>query len=165
MFLSDKRNIGFWHRTRNISENIDIAQFGGQAGMGTEHMLVCLLDRVLQLLDRNQDRSAVIMALVDWKAAFDHQDPTLAIEKFILLGVRPSLIPLLASYLTDRQMKVKFNGEMSEFFALIGGGPQGTLLGQLEYLVQSNDNANIVSPEDRFKYIEDKESQVSIVRH
>ena len=39
--------------------------------------------------------------------------------------------------------------------ALIGGGPQGTLLGQLEYLVQSNDNADVVSPEDRFKYIDD----------
>ena len=70
------------------------------------------------------------------------------------MGVRPSLIPLLADYLTDRKMKVKFNGEMSEFLALIGGGPQGTLLGQIEYLVQSNDNADIVSPDDRFKYID-----------
>ena len=40
-------------------------------------------------------------------------------------------------------MQVKFNGELSEFLALIGGGPQGTLLGQIEYLVQSNDNADI----------------------
>ena len=32
---------------------------------------------------------------------------------------------------------------------------QGTLIGQLEYIVQSNDNADIVSPEDRFKYIDD----------
>ena len=79
----------------------------------------------------------------------------MAIKKFIQLGVRPSLILLLASYLTDRQMKVKFNGEMSEFMALIGGGPQGTLLGQLEYLVQSNDNADVVSPQDRYKYIDD----------
>ena len=38
---------------------------------------------------------------------------------------------------------------------LIGGGPQGTLLGQIEYLVQSNDNADIVSPDDRFNYIDD----------
>ena len=52
-------------------------------------------------------------------------------------------------------MKVKFNGEMSDFLALIGGGPQGTLLGGLEYLAQSNDNADIVPPEDRFKYIDD----------
>ena len=53
------------------------------------------------------------------------------------------------------KMKVKFNGEMSDFLALIGGGPQGTLLGGLEYLAQSNDNADVVPPEDRFKYIDD----------
>ena len=92
---------------------------------------------------------------MDWAAAFDRQDPTLAIVKFIKLGVRPSLIPLLASYLTDRKMKVKFNNEMSDFLTLIGGGPQGTLIGGIEYLAQSNDNADIVLPEDRFKYIDD----------
>ena len=52
-------------------------------------------------------------------------------------------------------MKVKFNGEMSKLLTLIGGGPQGTLLGGLEYIVQSNDNADIVPVEDRFKYIDD----------
>ena len=39
--------------------------------------------------------------------------------------------------------------------SLIGGGPQGTLIGGLEYIVQSNDNANIVPPKDRFKFIDD----------
>ena len=118
-------------------------------------MIVCFVDRILHLLDTYPDKSAVIATCLDWSAAFDRQDPTLAIVKFIQLGVRPSLIPLLASYLTDRKMKVKFNGEMSAFLTLIGGGPQGTLLGGLEYLVQSNDNADIVPEEDRFKYIDD----------
>ena len=139
----------------DIAENIDIGQFGGQPGIGTEHLVVCLLDRVLKLLDRHSERSAIIMAGLDWSAAFDRQDPTIAVKKFIQLGVRPSLIPLLSSYLTDRKMKVKFNGEVSDFLALIGGGPQGTLLGQIEYLVQSNDNADNIPPEDRFKYIDD----------
>ena len=52
-------------------------------------------------------------------------------------------------------MRVKFNGEVSEFLKLVGGGPQGALLGETEYLVQSNDNADTVKPEDRFKYIDD----------
>ena len=82
-------------------------------------------------------------------------DTTIAIQKFLNLGVRPSLIPLIASYLTDRKMRVKFNGEVSDFLALLGAGPQSTLIGQIEYLVQSNDNADIVSPEDRYKYIDD----------
>ena len=139
----------------DISKNIDIGQFGGQTGIGTEHMLVCFLDRVLQLLDKHSERSAVIATYLDWSQAFDRQDPTLAIIKFIKLGVRPALIPLLVSYLTDRTMQVKFNGEMSAFLALIGGGPQGTLLGGLEYLAQSNDNADSVPPKDRFKYVDD----------
>ena len=94
------------------------------------------------------------MAGVDWSAAFDRQDPTKGVQKFIKLGIRPSLIPVLSSYLTDRKMKVKFNNEMSEFLALIGGGPQGTLLGQTEYLVQSNDNTDTIPEDDSFKNID-----------
>ena len=118
-------------------------------------MVVSFLDRILELLDRHPDRSAVIATCLDWSQAFDRQDPTLAILKFIKIGVRPSLIPLLVSYLSDRKMKVKFNGVMSEFLSLIGGGPQGTLLGGIEYLAQSNDNADVVPPKDRFKYVDD----------
>ena len=139
----------------DISSNIDVGQYGGQPGIGTEHMLVGLVDRILKLLDENADRSAVIMTCLDWSAAFDRQDPTIAIQKFLKLGVRPSLIPLLCSYLSDRTMRVKFNGEVSALFTLIGGSPQGTLTGQIEYLVQSNDNADCIAAADRFKYIDD----------
>ena len=139
----------------DISDKIDVGQFGGQPGTGTEHMMVCLVDRILKLLDSTTDSVAVIAAMIDWSSAFDRQDPTLAIQKFIKLGVRASLIPLLASYLEDRKMRVKFNGKMSNEHDLIGGGPQGTLLGLIEYLVQSNDAADCVSEEDRYKYIDD----------
>ena len=138
-----------------ISENMDIGQFGGQKGTGTDHMIVCLLNRVLKLLDTNRDHSAVIAASIDWAAAFDRQDPTLAIKAFIEIGVRPALIPILISYLDDRKMQVRFNGELSDILSLIGGGPQGTLIGQLMYLVQTNNNADCVGDDDHFKYIDD----------
>ena len=118
-----------------LSEKIDIGQFGEQKGTGTEHIVVCLVDRILRLLD-STDSAVVIAAMIDWAAAFDRQDPTLAIKKFIHLGVRPSLVPLLVSYLSERKMK--FNGATSSEYSLIGGGPQGTLLGLIEYVVQSN---------------------------
>ena len=140
---------------QDINNNIDIGQFGGQKGTGTEHKIVCFVDRILQLLDTHPDKSAVIASCLDWSAAFDRQDPTLAISKFIKLGVRSSLIPLLISYLSDRKMRVKFNGEISKVLTLIGGGPQGTLLGGLEYMAQSNDNADIVKDKDHFKYVDD----------
>jgi hypothetical protein len=90
----------------DIYDKMDIGQYGGRKGTGTEHMIVCILDRIMKLLDKHPDKSAVIAASLDWTAAFDRQDPTLAIKKFIELGVRPSLIPLLISYLSERQMKV-----------------------------------------------------------
>ena len=38
-----------------------------------------------------------------------------------------------------------FNGSTSKTYQMPGGGPQGTLLGVLEYLVQCNDNADCVN--------------------
>ena len=138
----------------DICKNIDPGQFGSLKGTGTEHMLVFLVDRILKLLE-TVDSAVVVAALVDWSAAFDRQDPTIGIQRFIQMGVRPSLVPILVSYLSDRKMTVKFNGEVSNEYALIGGGPQGTLLGGLEYLVQSNENAECVEPEDRYKFVDD----------
>ena len=139
----------------DISPKLDKSQYGNQKGTGTEYMIVCLMDKVLQLLDNNNSRSAVIAALVDWSSAFDRQDPTLAIEKFIKMGVRASLVPILASYLTDRKMQVRYNDAYSSTHSLPGGGPQGSLVGLIEYFVQSNDNADCVDPDLRFKYVDD----------
>ena len=118
-------------------------------------MMVLLVDRILKLLDSTTDTAAVLATMIDWSNAFDRLDPTLAIQKFIKLGVRESLIPLLISYLQDRKMRVKFNGELTGEYGLVGGGPQGTLLGLIEYQVQSNDAADCIKNEDRFKYIDD----------
>ena len=64
-------------------------------------------------------------------------------------------MPILASYLTDRQMQVKFNNTYSDTHILPGGGPQGSLVGLIEYFVQSNDSADCVEPDMRFKFVDD----------
>ena len=76
---------------------------------------------------------------------------------YIKLGLRSSLIPVLIDYLNDRRMKVKMNGEESVLKALIGGSPQGTLLGQLLYIGGSDDAAEEISDENKFKYVDDLE--------
>ena len=113
------------------------------------------MDRILRLIDQNPNRSAVIATLLDWSSAFDRQDATLAIKKFLSMGVRAEIVPILASYLTGRQMQVKYNEKYSSTYWLPGGGPQGTLIGLIEYFVQSNDNADCVEPDMRFKYVDD----------
>ena len=55
-------------------------------------MIVNFVDRILQMLDQN-DKYAVIVSYDNWRGAFDRQDPTITINKFIKLGVRSSLFP------------------------------------------------------------------------
>ena len=133
---------------------MDPNQFAGRKGVGTEHMLVALVDRVLGLLDKPGMR-AVIAASVDWASAFSRTDPTKTISKFISMGLRSSLVSVLIEFLEEREMIVKFNQEESKLFQLIGGGPQGSWSGQQCYLTASNDNADFVEQEDRFKYCDD----------
>ena len=53
-------------------------------------------------------------------------------------------------------MIVKFKGTLTEPYDLIGGGPQGTLLGGLQYIITSNDcSTQKVKVEDRYKYFDD----------
>ena len=52
-------------------------------------------------------------------------------------------------------MKVKWHGKMSSEKELKGGGPQGSTFGLWEYLSQSNDNAECIDEEDRFKFVDD----------
>ena len=71
------------------------------------------------------------------------------------MGVRPSLIPMLIIFFQGRKMQVKWHGKFSEVKQLNGSGPQGSSIGLLEYLAQSNDNTNIIGQEERFKFLDD----------
>ena len=114
-----------------------------------------LMDRVLSLLDNHHTKSAVIIAAADWAAAFDRGDPTKTTTKLIGLNLRPSVTPVIISYMTSRSMSVKFNQEESGVYQLCGGFPQGSKIGEDCFLSASNDCADPVPIEDRFKYIDD----------
>ena len=91
----------------------------------------------------------------EWKQAFPRQCPKLGVEAFIAMGIRPSLIPVLMNYFQNREMKVKWKGIFSKVRPMPGRGPQGTTFGNLEYSAQSNENADMVDIEDRYKFVDD----------
>ena len=51
-------------------------------------------------------------------------------------------------------MSVKWHGCRFVPRKINGGGPQGATLGLLEYLSQSNNSADMVNENDRFKFID-----------
>ena len=81
--------------------------------LGTEHILISLVDKILSHLDNHLGSPGVLATMLDWSAASDRQCPTLGILKFMNLGVRPALLSVISSYLSERSMSVKFNGSTS----------------------------------------------------
>ena len=55
----------------DLSENERFSQFGGKSGVGAEHMVVRMVDRILIVLETTQGRAAVISSQYDWQNAYD----------------------------------------------------------------------------------------------
>ena len=55
------------------------------------------------------------------------------------MGVPAWLLRIVISFLSDRKMRVRYRGKWSSVKSLPGGGPQGTLLGLLLFIVLIND--------------------------
>ena len=70
-------------------------------------------------------------------------------------GVRPSIIPLIASYFMGREMRIKWHGQLSEPRQMPGSGAMGSNLGNWEFNSQTNNNADCVPEEDRYKFVDD----------
>ena len=88
-----------------------------------------MINEILISVDTNSvaEKIAVFCSMIDWRQAFDRQDPTLGVQSFVRNGVRNSLIPLLINYFQERRMVVKWHGQEPSLRKLNGGGPQGAL--------------------------------------
>ena len=71
------------------------------------------------------------------------------------MNVRTWLIPVIASYLTGRRCSVRFNNKHSSVPPLPASGRQGTILGMLMYLVNSNSSTDCVPQDMRYKWEDD----------
>ena len=141
----------------DMSPTCDKSQYGNVEGVSVQHYLIKMLHQILLQLDTSSQSEsfAVIMSMIDWSKAFDHQSHKLGLQSFIDNGVRPSLIPILLSFFQGRSMKVKWNKGLSSSRNLPGGGPQGGSLGIQEYKSQSDDNTNFLDEKEKYKYIDD----------
>ena len=121
-----------------IGDKMDFRQYGGIKGNSVCHYLIEFVNFILYHQD-SQEQIAVLACLVDFSKAFNRQDHTILITKLSDMGVPGWLLKLVMAFLTDRTMRVKFKGKLSDFYSLPGGGPQGTLLGLFLFLVLVND--------------------------
>ena len=121
-----------------IEHLIDFRQFGGQKGNSITHYLIEFINFILSNQE-NKEPTAVLACMIDFSKAFNRQNHNLLITKLSDMGVPAWLLKIVMAFLTDRTMVVRFKGATSTPKSLPGGGPQGTLLGLLLFIVLIND--------------------------
>ena len=121
-----------------IKEKMDFRQYGGFKGNSITHYLIEFINFILMKQD-NFDQIAVLACMVDFSKAFNRQNHNILITKLSDMGVPGWLLKIVMAFLTGREMLVRYKGKQSGIKALPGGGPQGTLLGLLLFIILIND--------------------------
>ena len=102
-------------------------QMGGMKGAGTEHYLVELYQLILEALE--DSRAASIITSIDYSKAFNRLDFRHCLEALASKGASTELIQIVGSFLTSRTMSVKVGQALSKPRIVLGGVPQGSILG------------------------------------
>ena len=113
-------------------------QYGGIKGNSITHYIIEFINFVLSNQEAKKP-TAVLACMVDFSKAFNRQNHNVLITKLSDMGVPSWLLKIVMSFLSDRSMTVRYKGAKSSRKSLPGGGPQGTLLGLLLFLVLIND--------------------------
>ena len=121
-----------------IEHLIDFRQYGGMKGNSVCHYLIEFVNFILSNQESTSS-TAVLACMIDFSKAFNRQNHNIVISKLSDMGVPAWLLKLVMAFLSDRSMVVRYKGATSSPKNLPGGGPQGTLLGLLLFLVLIND--------------------------
>ena len=121
-----------------IGDKLDFRQYGGQKGNSICHYIIEFLNFILSCQD-SSDQIAVLAAMIDFSKAFNRQNHNILITKLSDMGVPGWLLRIVMAFLKDRKMQVNYKGKSSSIKSLPGGGPQGTILALLLFIVLIND--------------------------
>ena len=94
--------------------------------------------------------------MVDRKEAYDRQCSKVGVEAFAKCGARLSLIPRLKNYFQKKKkICVKWHENVTQTREPNCGGPTGSILGNLEYEAQTNSNTEYLTPDEKYKFVDE----------
>ena len=112
-------------------------QFGGVKGCSTAHMLIDITQEICH--NAEDYRSATAISALDFAKAFNRLSYQHCLKAFKKKGASTPIIRLVATFLTNRTMKVKVGNAWSEQLDITGGCPQGSILGVFLFNMTTED--------------------------
>ena len=103
-------------------------QFGFQNGKSTHLVLVLLVDKITEALDREE---CVIGIFLDFSKAFNTVDHNILMMKLEKYGIKGIALQWFCDYLSNRTQYGTYNNHMSNKDKITCGVPQGSILGPL----------------------------------
>ena len=122
-----------------LEPHIGLDQLGGLPGCSIVHYIIRMFDFVLRNLDdASKTPKAVIAATVDFSKAFNRMEHNTIITILSDLNIPTCALRIIISYLSNRSLCIRYHGAVSSDRDMPGGGPQGTLLIVLLFILQVN---------------------------
>ena len=94
-------------------------QYGGVKGLGTDHVLFQMWQRILEDLD--DYRAATVVTSIDYSKAFNRMSFQKCLQALAKKGASSPLLQLVGTFLTNRRMVVKVGQIHSEPKEVWGG--------------------------------------------
>ena len=137
----------------DIHGKITEAQYGGRSGSSAVLSLIYLLHKWHVSLDI--PGSVIRIMFLDFRKAYDLIDHSIVLENCCKIGIRPSLVTWLASYLSGRTQVTKYGSEISDKRIVHGGVPQGSKIGPVVFTVHFINDLPLVLKQPEITYSDD----------
>ena len=106
-------------------------QFGFRENNSTELAVTTFHDRLSKNLVENKKTCSIFL---DLRKAFDSVNHEILFQKLYHFGFRGKMLKLLTSYLSERHIYVKIDGQVTSLRLLDHGVPEGLILGPILFL-------------------------------
>ena len=112
----------------------------GQSGYRAMHSCETAMNHMVHKWASAIDKGLVNgVVLLDLRKAFDLVNHTILLDKLSVYGCSQQSMRWLSSYLPERKQFVLFKGKQSGLSEITTGVPQGSILGQLFFILFMND--------------------------